>query len=158
MRSKDFILAAAVLVLISGNCCVNADELSNQSTTGVGSKPTAKASVLISPTNAYLEIHKTILAAKCYEDFLPVRAKASIAKDKPMSAADRSMMFPLMKELMIKNIRVTSEHIDGDVATLSVVPAVPSKNETTTGVVKLLMEGGKWKLDTEKWSSKMTMQ
>jgi hypothetical protein len=116
------------------------------------------ASTANSPSEAYMAIHKAELAAKSYEDLLSLRAKESIARDKPVSAVERKMMFSLMQQFMVKDIRVTGQKIEGNKATVYAVPVNESKNEHTTGVITLILEDGKWKLDTEKWQSKMTAE
>lgn len=120
---------------------------------------TAAAQADQSPTEAYMELHAKELNAKSYEDLLPLRAKDSIAEDKPTSAEEKKMIFPLMHEMIPKVVKVTKETLEGSKATLLVtVPTQPPNQmgmvETTTGTITLEKEDGKWKLFKEKWDSK----
>jgi hypothetical protein len=115
----------------------------------------------VSASQAYVELHKKELAATCYDDILPLHAKASIAKNK-MTKKEMDEMFPLVKSLMPKYIKVIGETVTGDSATLKVTasPNEPLKKgdtETTEGTVTLLREDGQWKLDNENWHSKVDM-
>ncbi len=111
-----------------------------------------------SPSKAYLDIHTKELAAKSYEDILPLRSKSSIANDKPMSDEEKKQIFPLFHMTLPEEVTVTKEEIKGDKAILNVKAAPPKdlkpgSTETTTGIVDMVLEDGQWKLDTEKWES-----
>jgi hypothetical protein len=115
----------------------------------------------VSATQAYVELHKKELAATCYDDLLPLHAKASIAKNK-MSKKEMDEMFPFLKSMMPIKVKVVSETVTGDSATLKLTatPNEPLKkgdSETTEGTVTLLREDGQWLLDNEKWQSKMEL-
>jgi hypothetical protein len=95
-----------------------------------------------SPTDAYIELHAKELAAKSYEDLLPLRANDSIAEDKPTSAEEKKMIFPLVHEMMPKVVKVTKETVEGNSATLLVTVPTQAPNEmgmaaTTTGTITL---------------------
>jgi hypothetical protein len=114
-----------------------------------------------SPTQAYLELHKKELAAKSYSDLVPLHSKSSLANDK-MSKEEQEQMFPLFKSLLVKDVTVTKEIVNGDSATLEVKGAPekglkPGDTETIVGTILLSREDGEWKLDKEKWNSKVDM-
>lgn len=110
------------------------------------------------PTEAYLELHKKELAAKSYADIIPLRARASLDNDN-MSKEDQEKFFPLFKQLLVRDVKVLKETLDGDKAILEVTAPPdktlkPGDTETTVGTIELLREDGTWKLSREKWSSK----
>lgn len=116
----------------------------------------------LTPGQAYLQLFQKEKAAASYEDLLPLRCKRSIAKDKPMPDDEKKMMFELMKAVMPPQVRVLKEEIHGDEATVYAdVPPDPAKKpdpqikEQTKGVIVLVKEDGQWKIDTEKWDSKI---
>lgn len=115
-----------------------------------------------SPTATYLELHKKELAATSYADLLPLRSKTSIAHDKPMSKEEMNFIFPLFKASLPKSITVTSEQVNGTSAILKATAKSDSKNpnttETTTGEIELTLEDGQWKIEHEKWDSKIVMK
>lgn len=117
----------------------------------------------LSPTEAYLEMHKKEVEAKSFEDIRGLRSQRSIAAEKAagrtMTKEDEKMFFPLFKETLPKDVKIIGEVVKGNEATLSAT--VPPKNqdpkvkESTTGTIVLFKEDGVWKLDSEKWSTKI---
>jgi len=110
------------------------------------------------PTQAYLEIHKKELAAKNYADLLPVRSKASIAQDPPMTEDEKAQIFPLFHETLPKLVTVTGETIEGNKATVKATatpeqPLKPGDKDVTTGTITLVLEDGQWKIEKENWNS-----
>jgi hypothetical protein len=115
-----------------------------------------------SPTQAYIEIHKKELAANSYSDLLPIRSKASIAKDPPMTDEEKAQIFPLFKATLPKTVTVTGETIEGNKATVTATAAPdmdlkPGDKETTLGTITLVLEDGEWKMEKESWNSKAEM-
>jgi hypothetical protein len=117
----------------------------------------------LTPTQAYLEIHKKELAAKSYTDLLPLRSKASIAQDPPMSDEEKANIFPLFHETLPKVVTVTGETVDGTKATIKATaqpnePLKPGQTETTTGTISMVLEDGQWKIEKESWNSSSEMK
>lgn len=119
-----------------------------------------------SPTATYLELHKKELAATSYTDLYQVRSQTSIAHDKPMSKEELNFIFPLFKASLPKEVIVTSEQVNGTSAILKAI-AKPRQtarksnykvDETTTGEIELTLENGQWKIEHEKWDSKIVMR
>ncbi|MBS1957571.1 MAG: hypothetical protein JST89_25515 [Cyanobacteria bacterium SZAS-4] len=115
-----------------------------------------------SPTESYLELHKKELAATSYADLLPLRSTTSIAHDKPMSKEEMDFIFPLFKATLPKNITITSEQVKGTSAILKATAKPENANanttETTVGEIELTLEKGQWKIEHEKWDSKIVMK
>ncbi len=119
-----------------------------------------------SPGASYLELHKRELAARSYTDLYQVRSQTSIAHDKPMSKEELSFIFPLFKATLPREVIVTSEQVNGTSAILRATAAPSSKtrpgktkvSETTTGEIELTLEKGQWKIEHEKWDSKIVMK
>lgn len=113
------------------------------------------------PSQAYLDLHKKQLAAKRYEDLLPLRTRESVSQDRPMTKAEAKEMFGLFKDMVPKKVSVMKEEILGDNAkvTVEVIAAKPKSNsalvEETTGVIYMKRENGEWKLSDEDWHSEM---
>ena len=110
------------------------------------------------PSQAFVEIHKKELAAKSYEDLLPIRSKASIAQDPPMTDAEKADIFPFFHETLPRVVTVTGETIEGNKATIKATaepnePLKPGETETTTGVISMVLEDGEWKIEKESWNS-----
>jgi hypothetical protein len=110
------------------------------------------------PTQAYMEIHKKELAAKNYADLLPIRSKASIAQDPPMSDDEKAQIFPLFHESLPKEVTITGEIIEGNKATVKATatpdpPPKPGDKEVITGTINLVLENGEWKIEKESWNS-----
>lgn len=114
-----------------------------------------------SPADAYKEIHRRELAANSYEDLLKVRSSRSIAKDPPQSKEEIQQMFVLLKMMMPKEVTIIGQESKGSEATVRAV-ASPAPGEDpstkTTGVITLVLENGVWKVDREKWDSKLEKQ
>ncbi len=111
------------------------------------------------PGQAYINIHNKELEAKSYADLLPYRAKASIASDKPTTDLEKKQMFELFKLVLVKDVAVKGEEINGNRAILKVEGALPKDlksgdTETTVGKIDMVLEDGQWKLDKEEWQSK----
>jgi hypothetical protein len=110
------------------------------------------------PSQAYINIHNKELEAKSYADILPYRTKASVASDKPTTELEKKEMFELFKLVLVKDVSVKGEDINGNSAILTVEGA-PSKDlkpgdkETTIGKIHMVLEDGQWKLDKEEWKS-----
>ncbi|MFN8553000.1 MAG: hypothetical protein U0103_16125 [Candidatus Obscuribacterales bacterium] len=120
-----------------------------------------------SPTACYMELHKKELAATSYTDLYQVRSQTSIAHDKPMSKEELNFIFPLFKASLPKEVIVTSEQVNGTSAILKAIakPRDAAKqnprykvSESTTGEIELTLENGQWKIEHEKWDSKIVMR
>jgi len=120
--------------------------------------PVPAALALDSPTDAYLKIHQLELKMTKYEDTFAWRTKRSIAKDPKLSEKENNEIVGLMKMMMPLKVKVVSQAINGQEATLKAI-ADPLPNEDpkskTTGTIIMLQENNTWKIDTEKWSTKV---
>jgi hypothetical protein len=115
-----------------------------------------------SPTASYMDLHKKELAATSYADLLKVRSQTSIAHDKPMSKEEMNFIFPLFKATLPKDVVVTSEQINGTSAILKATAKTGARpantTEKTTGEIQLTLENGQWKIEHEKWDTKIVMK
>lgn len=114
-----------------------------------------------SPSASYMALHKKELAATSYADLYQVRSQTSIAHDKPMSKQELRFIFPLFKASLPKNVVVTSEQVKGTSAILRATAKNETKGkttETTTGEIELTLENGQWKIEREKWDTKIVMK
>ncbi|MBY0358366.1 MAG: hypothetical protein K2W82_10230 [Candidatus Obscuribacterales bacterium] len=118
----------------------------------------AQPALAETPTEAYKELHKKELSATCYEDLVKLRSSRSVAKDPPQTPEEAKQFFTLLQFIMPKTVTVTGEEINGDEATVHAV-APPGLGEDpatkTIGIIKLFKEKDGWKIDHEKWDSKV---
>lgn len=118
----------------------------------------------LSPTDAYVQFHKAMLAATAVDALTPYLCK-EVSDEIARTPADmKPAMFGLMKDLTPKTVKVTSEKIDGDRATLTVSgeagdSASPAEKAATKGegTVTLVREDGSWKVDKESWKTNTVM-
>ncbi len=124
----------------------------------------------VSPKQFYLQYHQKCLVVSSPKALLQWRSKDSIARDQPMADEEIEQVYPMIKDMMSKNVTVISEEIKGDRATLKVTGDVPTaaapepaetktakstksgqkaaaepataKAEQAVGVVLLVKEGG----------------
>lgn len=78
--------------------------------------------------------------------------RKSVAADnaKQMDDPDFKKMFPLIQSMQPKKIKITGGAVDGDNATLTVLSL---DEANTTGTVKMVREGGQWKMMKESWKT-----
>jgi hypothetical protein len=108
-----------------------------------------------SPADAYREIHKQEINATCFEDFLKFRSARSMDKDKPTTPEEKKMFLEMIKLMAPKKFEIVSVDTVGDEATIHVNVPSEDPKEKTTGTVTLVKEKGVWKLDQEKWKTKI---
>lgn len=101
------------------------------------------------PGKAYEKYRKALFAG----DLETLRTLVSAERAADMDKPEFKEMFPLIQEMMPKNIRITGGAIDGDKATLKVDAS--TKEEKSTGTITMVREGGQWKVQKESWSSRM---
>ncbi len=116
-----------------------------------------------SPKVVYGEYLKALGAANKVEDIMPFVSKKTVEKINATPAEQRPVMFMLMKNFRPTNVKVESETIEGDKASLKLTastdqPKNPSAGmqETTTGKVDFVREGTDWKIDHEAYDSKFS--
>ena len=96
------------------------------------------------PAKAYDAYRKAVAAGN-----MPALRKLVVSEmAKQMDTADFKEMFPLVKAMQQKKIRVTGGSVDGDDATL-LVESLSEK--TMKATVTMHREGGQWKLAREAW-------
>ena len=96
------------------------------------------------PAKAYGAYRKAVAAGN-----MPALRKLVVSEmAKQMDTADFKEMFPLVKAMQQKTIRITGGSVDGDDATL-LVESLSEKNMKAT--VTMRREGGQWKVAKEAW-------
>lgn len=98
---------------------------------------------------------------KAYRDYLAALKAGDLAKlaksvdaqhAAQMKSPDFKEMLKMIQAMEPTNIRITRGAVDGSKATLEV--AGKDGDQTSTGTIDLVMEGGAWKLANESWSTK----
>jgi len=84
---------------------------------------------------------------------LPYMSKQRADQVAATPADERAKMFEMIKMMgAITDVKILKETKTAEGATLTVEALDPDKKKTT-GTVKVIKEGGAWKLDGESWSS-----
>jgi hypothetical protein len=87
------------------------------------------------------------------DDVLPYMSKQRVDQVAATPADERAKMFEMIKMMgTLTDVKVLKEAKSADGATLT-VEAVDSDKKKTTGTIKVIKEGGAWKIDGESWSS-----
>lgn len=121
---------------------------------------TAHAAEPQTPKEAYVKYHAAMLAANKIEELQPYLCKRVNKEINETPGMMRPMMFGLMKSVMQAAVKIESEKVDGDKATLNLLPDYSKApkadpNEKGSGSVILVKEDGSWKIDKEKWDFKI---
>lgn len=101
------------------------------------------------PGKAYLAYRKVMAAG----DLAGLRKVVAAERAKSMDDPEFKEMFPMIRSMQPKNVRITGGAVVGDTATLNV--EAKDEHESSNGTVTLLREGGAWKLFKENWKSKV---
>ena len=115
--------------------------------------PTLKGSPLGAgggdPGKTYLAYLKTV-AGGDMKAFLSgiTAARAKEASSDP----DFKKLFPLMQAMQPKGVKVTKGAIDGNNATL--LATGKDGDQTSTGTITMVKEGGAWKVEREEWKTR----
>jgi len=106
-----------------------------------------------SGTEFYLAYKAAFDKAKKIEDIYPYMAKERLAQMKETPAADRAMMFDMIKEMgAVTGVKVLKETATPTGATLD-VEGVGAGKTKQTGTITLVKEAGAWKIDKESWKN-----
>ena len=91
--------------------------------------------------------------ATTIDELLPLMSKKTNDQVAETPVAERGKAFELIKMMgAVTDVKILKEAKTADGATLT-VEALDSDKKKTTGTVKVVKEGGAWKLDSESWSS-----
>lgn len=120
----------------------------------------------LTPSELYTKYRKALAAATTIDSLSPFLSKKVIAEVIGTPKEMKGAMFAMMKEMTPKAVQVVEEKVEGDHATLSLTvpqqdkqPAGKEKTtEKTTGFIQFVDEEGSWKIDKEKWDTKITTQ
>ena len=112
-----------------------------------------------SPKETYLKYRDALASANKVEDLTSYMCKKVIDDINHTPTDMKPMMFGLMKETAPKQVKVLSEEIKGDNATLALTSTgdTVSKNssETSKGSVTFVKENDEWKINKESWNIKI---
>jgi Domain of unknown function (DUF4878) len=101
----------------------------------------------------YIDYRAAFDKATKIDDVLPYMSKQRADQVAATPADERAKMFEMIKMIgAITEVKILKETKTAEGATLTVEALDPDKKKTT-GTVKLVKEGGAWKLDGESWSS-----
>jgi hypothetical protein len=100
------------------------------------------------PGKAYAAYLKVLTAG----DIPALRKSLAASRAKDIDDPDFKKMFPMIQAMQPKNIKVTGGAVDGDSATL--LATAKDGQETSTGTVNMVREGGAWKVEKESWKTR----
>ena len=105
-------------------------------------------------TEFYTAYRAAFAKAKAIEDLTPMMSKEMKAQVDATPAAERPKMFEFVKEMSksMTGVKVVKETKTPEGATLT-VEAMDGK-EKMTGTIRVINEGGAWKMGKESWSNK----
>ncbi|HEY9787685.1 MAG TPA: hypothetical protein V6D17_20015 [Candidatus Obscuribacterales bacterium] len=111
------------------------------------------------PKETYLHYRTALLSAKSIDDVRSMLSKRTNDEIESTPKEMKSMMFDVIKAMAPKTVQVLAEEVNADNATLTLTAKTEPDNakvtEKTTGTVTLVKEGGSWKIDREKWNTKI---
>lgn len=101
----------------------------------------------------YMDYRVAFDKATKIDDVLPYMSKQRVDQVASTPADERAKMFEMIKMMgTLTEVKVLKEAKSADGATLTVEALDPDKKKTT-GTIKVIKEGGAWKIDGESWSS-----
>mgnify|MGYP002621136122 CR=1 FL=1 len=112
--------------------------------------PLAALSAGTTPRSAYLEYHVALKSGLSVDAIWPYSTKAAKEEfERTFPEEFRGRAFYLMKAAAPHEVRITQETIDGDKATLILVPT--ESHRRVTGTATLKREDGLWKVERVIW-------
>jgi hypothetical protein len=102
-------------------------------------------------TQAYMGYNAALAKATQLTDVLPHLSSAYRQMLESRPKADQPEWLKRLKESMMKDVKVSSETVSGNTATLLATGTSASGN-AMKGKVSMVKESGAWKLDEEGWS------
>jgi Domain of unknown function (DUF4878) len=101
----------------------------------------------------YVDYRVAFDKATKIDDVLPYMSKQRADQVAATPADERAKMFEMIKMMgTLTEVKILKEAKTAEGATLTVEALDPEKKKTT-GTIKVIKEGGTWKLDGESWSS-----
>jgi hypothetical protein len=104
-------------------------------------------------TEFYMSYVAALGKAKSVDDLLPFMSKKRVEQIKAEPAADRAMMFDMIKEFAPKDVKVVKETPSAGGATIE-ASGSDGSGATMKGTITLVKEAGAWKVDKDSWSNK----
>lgn len=103
-----------------------------------------------SPSQVYLEYHATLKQSFSDNAIWPYYIQAARENfERQFPPNMRGRAFYIMKSAAPATVRVAEEKIEGDIATLVLVPTGPSQADRGDAIMRL--ENGAWKLEKVVW-------
>jgi len=101
----------------------------------------------------YMDYRIAFDKATKIDEVLPYMSKQRADQVAATPADERAKMFEMIKMMgTLTEVKILKEAKTAEGATLTVEALDPEKKKTT-GTIKVIKEGGTWKLDGESWSS-----
>jgi len=104
-------------------------------------------------TQFYTRFLAAFQKATKMEQVLPFMSAARVKEYNEMAAEQKGGMLELVKMMAATNVKVTRETAAGTGATLTVTGVDSMEKKPQYGTVKLVKEGGAWKISEESWTN-----
>ena len=112
----------------------------------------ASAAPAGTPGEAYLAYRKAFDRAKAFEELWPFMDQATLVRAKAAPPREAQALFQVIKSLAdVKNVSVVKETVTGDSAVLEAAGDNAGTGHRSRATVKLVKEGGVWKIQNESW-------
>jgi hypothetical protein len=142
MRAMTYSLRRATFLLLAVLCLLSA--------TGVVA---ANQAAVQTPSQFYLAYRAAFDKATSVDQIKPYHAKSVRAQMDATPAAERGMMFEMLKMIgTVTGVKIVKETKTATRASLS-VEGIDADKAKTTGEVTLVMEDGGWKIEKEDWKA-----
>ncbi len=106
-----------------------------------------------SPSAEYLKYVAAISTARSIKDLTPFISAPKLKELDAMPPSQQEQCLKFMQTVTAKNVKVDSEKIEGNRATLAVSGTDACGGGPTTGTVLMVKENGTWKLEKENWTT-----
>jgi hypothetical protein len=154
MKFKNVTLAVAAAIALSQPAFVLAQAKSTTAAKAAPAAPAATAGATQqTATEAYMAYRAAFDKSTKLEDLMPYVTAAQKKQMMASSPQERTQGFQMMKMMnTLTSVKVTKEASTAAGATLT-VEGVDADKAKTTGTIKMVKEGGAWKLGEESWKS-----
>lgn len=103
------------------------------------------------PGKAYMDYCKAFGSG----DMAALKKLVSADRAKQMDSEDFKKMFPMMKEMQAKDIKVTGGTMTGNEATLNAEGKDSMGGGMAKGTISMVLEDKQWKVKLDSWKSEM---
>ena len=142
---KKILVALTVAILLASGIAIQTAFAGDQ-------KPAAGTALPADggePGKAYMTYCKAMTSG----DMAALKKLVSAERAKQMDDPDFQKMFPMIQEMMAKDIKITGGTVSGNAATLNAEGKDSMGGGIAKGTISMVLEDKQWKVETDSWSS-----